>query len=150
MGRDRPRRRGRAGGFPAEREWEERRGAVAVGELLGRIAREARDDPAEQRDGAIPASADCEEVKPEVVSARAFRGPEPAQRALNGATSRSDHAVGRRWGTAAQRERSLPEFPSSPTEQADFQQIDPLELTGPFWDNPFDSTHIGKPIPLIT
>jgi hypothetical protein len=57
-----------------------------------------------------------------------------------------------RWalGNGGSTRTALPEFPSSPTEQADFQQIDPLELTGPFWDNPFDSTHIGKPIPLIT
>jgi hypothetical protein len=41
-------------------------------------------------------------------------------------------------------------FASSPTEQADFQRIDPLERAGPLWDNPGDSTHIGKPVPLIT
>ena len=37
--------------------------------------------------------ADCEEVKPELVGARVFRGLEPAQRPLNGASSRSEHAV---------------------------------------------------------
>ena len=55
---------------------------LLAGVLLGRIVREARDDQASRRDGAIPALADCEEVKPELVGARVFRGPKPAQRPL--------------------------------------------------------------------
>src|SRR4051812_3939222 len=47
------------------------------------------------------------------------------------ASSGLDHAVGRRWDTAAQRERSLPVFASSPTERADLQRIDLLESAGP-------------------
>jgi hypothetical protein len=68
----------RVGAFPAEREWEGRRGAVAAGELLGRIAREARDDPAELRDGAIPASG-IRRVRSSPASCRTERERSPEQ-----------------------------------------------------------------------
>ena len=79
-----------------ERGWlcqggERRRGIARAARSVSGGSWERPERTLTGRDEGSQALADCEEVKPELVGARVFRGLGPVQKALNGASSRSEN-----------------------------------------------------------